>query len=282
MSDEITNVIETFKEKAESIKDETERSKKYRAGIATLAQKAVVSKNTEYLEVCIRFTDNIIDSDDRSRAYVDIIRAFARIARNISDPELVQYGLRLSEKTDEGHDRSHALEGVVSAMADVGVGTNDPDAIQEAKRLACTIEYDTYRSSSLRSIARSLHSTEKDSDALILAARALEIIESSDSIARPIYRASALIDLARLFLVLDQIDTAIHCIEKAEESAHALVNEFDRSSLFQSIVETRLIMGARTRDRDHFERAVTAFDKITREYYRTFTLKKIKKNLDKF
>lgn len=274
--------IQNFEKKAASIQDDTERSKKYRAGVATLAQKAVTYNEMDYIEAAIRFANNIIDEHDRSKAYVDIVRGTSRVARNTANPDLVRRGLELSVKTIEGHDRGHAMEGIVSAIAEVGLKNNESDAIENAKKLAEGIEYDTYRSSSLRSIARTLHAADNNQSALDSAIEALDIIDFSNSITNPIYFASAYIDLSKLFLDLDQIDTANNCIKKADESANSLINEFERSSIYQSIVETQLILGARTKNRIHFEKAVISFGQITREYYRTFTMLKLKNILINF
>ena len=278
-SDEFIQILE---KKAGSIKDDNERSKKYRAGVATLAQKAVTFNDTAYLEAAIGFANNIIDEHDRSKAYVDIVRSTSRVARNTANPDLVQRALEISTKTIEGHDRSHAMEGVVSAIAEVGLKKKESDAIENAKKLAEGIESDTYRSSSFRSIARTLHATDNNQSALDSAIEALDIIDASNSITNPIYRASAYIDLSKLFLDLDQIDAANNCIQKADESANSLINEFERSSIYQSIVETRLILGARTKNRIHFQRAVISFGQITREYYKTFALQKLRNILINF
>lgn len=274
--------IQTFEKKAASIKDDTERSKKYRAGVATLALRAIDSNDITYLEAAIRFANKIIDEHDRSKAYVDIVRGTSRVARNTVDPELVRRALEISAKTIKGHDHGHAMESVVSAIAEVGLKKNEPDAIEKAEKLAAGIEYDTYRSSSLRSIARILQSTDNNQEALESAFEALDIIDSSNSITYPIYRASAYIDLSRLFLDLDQMEVANNCIQKADEAANSLINEFERSSIYQSIVETLLILGARTKNIIHFKRATTLFGKITREYYRTSTMQKLKTILNNF
>ncbi|MBE0523519.1 MAG: hypothetical protein IBX40_04190 [Methanosarcinales archaeon] len=274
--------IKIFEKNAASIKDNTKRSKKYRAGVAILALKAIASNDITYLEAAIRFTNNIIDEHDRSKAYVDIVRGTSRVARITANPDLVRRALEISAKTIEGHDRSHAMEGVVSTIAEVGLKNNESDAIENAIKLAEGIEYDTYRSSSLRKIAMTLHAADNNQSALDSAIKALDIIDSSNSITNPIYRTSAYIDLSKLFLDLDQIDAANNCIKKADESANSLINEFERSSIYQSIVETRLILGARTKNRIHFQRAVTSFGQITREYYRTFTMQKLKNILIKF
>ncbi|HUX57362.1 MAG TPA: hypothetical protein VMV77_10335 [Bacteroidales bacterium] len=274
--------IQIFEKKAASIKDDTERSKKYRAGVATLAQKAIDSNDTAYLDAAIRFANNIIDEPDRSKAYVDIVRSTSRVARNTVNSDLVRRALKISAKTIKGHDRSYAMEGVVSAIAEVCLNNNESDAIEFAKKLAESIEYDTYRSSSLRSIARTLHAADNNQSALDSAIEALDIIDSSNSISSTIYRASAYIDLSKLFLDLDQMDAANNCIHKAEESANSFMNEFERSSIYQSIVETRLIFGARTKNRIHFQRAVISFGQITKEYYRTFAMQKLKSILINF
>lgn len=254
---------------AESVRDELERSKKYRAGIAGLAQKAAESGDLTYIEAAVRFTERIIDGHDRSKAYVDIVRAAARVAINTSDADMVSRALELSVNAETGHDRSHALEAVVTATAEVGVQNNDPAAVEESKRLTENIEYDTYRSSAWRGIARALYGIDDYKAALECAAIALDIIDGTLRKAGDIYRASAYVDLSKLFMDLGEEDLSRQCITKAGNAAEGLTDEFERSSVYQSIAETLVRMGARIKDRTLFEDAVKSFGNISREYYRT-------------
>ncbi len=271
VNDASLEFIREFEKKAESITNDIDRSKKYRAGIAALSQKAVETNNTIFLEAAVRFTGKVIDDHDRSKAYVDIIRGTAMVARNTADADLVGRSLELSANTEEGHDRSHALQGIVAAMAEVGAKTDDPATVEDSKKLAGTIEYDTYRSSAWRSIARTQHGNNNTPDAVESANKAMEIIDMSKLISRDVYRASAYVDLARLFIDLGQEGMARECITKAVDSSAGLEDEFERSSIFQAIAETQVRMGARTKDNRLLEDAVGSFGLITREYYRTST-----------
>jgi tetratricopeptide (TPR) repeat protein len=271
VNDASSKFIRELEKKAGSITNDIDRSKKYRAGIAELAQKAVKTNNTTYLEAAVRFTEKIIDDHDRSKAYVDIVRGTARVAINTADADLAVRSLELSANTEQQHDRSHALQGVVAAMAEIGAKTDDPATVEDSKELAGTIEYDTYRSSAWRSIARTQHGNDNAQDALISANKAMEIIDVSKLISRDIYRASAYVDLARLFIDLGQEGMAQKCITKAVDSSAGLEDEFERSSIFQAIAETQVRMGARTKDTGLLEDAVVSFSNITREYYRTST-----------
>jgi tetratricopeptide (TPR) repeat protein len=271
VNDASSEFIREFEKNAESITNDIDRSKKYRAGIAALAQQAVGTNNTIFLDAAVRFTGNIIDDHDRSKAFVDIVRGTARVAINTADADLAVRSLELSANTEQGHDRSHALQGVVAAMAEVGAKTGDPAIVKDSKELAGTIEYDTYRSSAWRSIARTRHSHDNTPDAIESANKAMEIIDMSKLISRDIYRASAYVDLAKLFIDLGQEDTARECITKAMDSSACLEDEFERSSIFQAIAETQVRMGARTKDNGLLDDAVVSFGNITREYYRTST-----------
>lgn len=271
VNDASSEFIRVFEKKAESITNDIDRSKKYRAGIAALSQKAVETNNTIFLDAAVRFTGKIIDDHDRSKAYVDIVRGTARVAINTADADLAVRSLELSANTEEGHDRSHALQGVVAAMAEVGAKTDDPATVEDSKELAGTIEYDTYRSSAWRSIARTQHGNNNTPDAVESANKAMEIIDMSKLISRDVYRASAYVDLARLFIDLGQEGMARECITKAVDSSAGLEDEFERSSIFQAIAETQVRMGARTKDNRLLEDAVGSFGLITREYYRTST-----------
>lgn len=282
MVEKAEEFVQNFVEKAESIKNETDRSKKYRSGIAVLAQMAVNSNNMTYLEAAIRFTGSIIDGHDRSKAYVDIVRGTAAVAINLSNPKLVCYALELSANTDEGHDRSHAMQAVAAALAEVGTKNNAPAAVEEAKKLVETIEYDTYRSMAWRGIARTKLGIDDTAAGLDYTNKALEIIDSSDSISKAIYRSSAYVDMSKLFLDLEQIETAMNCIRKAEDLANMLENEFERSSIYQSVAETQVRMGARLKDRTFFKMAVESFGHITREYYRTTARQTLKNVLENF
>ncbi len=93
----------------------------------------------------------------------------------------------------------------------------------------------------------------------------------SKHISRDIYRASAYVDLARLFIDVGQEGKARECITKALDSSMGLEDEFERSSIFQTIAETQVRIGARTKDNKLLEDAVESFGHITREYYRTST-----------
>ncbi len=271
VNDASLEFIREFEKKAESITNDIDRSKKYRAGIAALSQKAVETNNTIFLEAAVRFTGKVIDDHDRSKAYVDIVRGTARVAINTADADLVGRSLELSANTEEGHDLSHALQGIVAAMAEVGAKTDDPATVEDSKKLAGTIEYDTYRSSAWRSIARTQHGNNNTPDAVESANKAMEIIDMSKLISRDVYRASAYVDLARLFIDLGQEGMARECITKAVDSSAGLEDEFERSSIFQAIAETQVRMGARTKDNRLLEDAVGSFGLITREYYRTST-----------
>ena len=284
VNDTSSEFIREFEKKAKSITNDIDRSKKYRAGIAALAQKAVETNNTTFLDAAVGFTGKIIDDHDRSKAYVDIIRGTARVAINTADADLVGRSLGLSANTEEGHDRSHALQGVVAAMADVGMKMDQPAFVEDSKELAGIIEYDTYRSSAWRSIARTQHGNNDTPDAVNSANKAMEIIDKSKLITREIYRASAYVDLGKLFIDLGQEDMAREYITKAVVSSMGLEDEFDRSSIFQAITETQVRMGARTKDNALLEDAVKSFNHITREYYRTSTrqtLKSVLVNLKK-
>ncbi|MDW7774772.1 MAG: hypothetical protein SCH39_00365 [Methanosarcinales archaeon] len=277
----VDNTAEDFirhlEDTAEAIKNDTDRSKKYRAGIATLAQKAVETNNTAYLDAAERFNQHIIDAHDRSKAFVDIVRATARIAGNTANTEQVNRALALSAKTDTGHDRSHCLQGVVVAMAEVGVTNSDAQIIEASKKLVETIEYDTYRSSALRGISRVRYNNDDaiavtgTGTPLDMAEMALDVIDKAGNIEQEIFRVSAYVDLTGLFLEIGEIDRARQCIVKAQRAAENLTDEFERSSMFQAIAETLARMGARTKDRKMLEDAVNSYAKVTREYYHTST-----------
>ena len=271
VNDASSEFIRKFEIKAESITNDIDRSKKYRAGIAALAQKAVETNNTIFLDAAVGFTGKIIDDHDRSKAYVDIIRGTARVAINTADADLACRSLELSANTDKGHDRSHALQGVVAAMADVGMKIDEPAFLEDSKELAGIIEYDTYRSSAWRSIARIQHGNNDTPGAVDSAKRAMELIDKSKFITRDIYRASAYVDLVQLFIYVGQEDMARECITKAVYSSMGLEDEFERSSVFQAIAETQVRMGARIKDNGLLEDAVKSFKYITKEYYRTST-----------
>ncbi|MCL7413341.1 MAG: hypothetical protein M8353_06955 [ANME-2 cluster archaeon] len=269
--------IKHLEDTAQAIKNESDRSKKYRAGIATLAQKAVVTNNTAYLDAAEQFTRHIIDPHDRSKAFVDIIRATARISSNTARFELLESAMTLSAKTDTGHDRSHCLQGVAVAMAEVSVKNNNAQTFEDARRLAATIEYDTYRSSALRGISRALHNCDDAAavagteGALKMAEMALDVIDKAGNIEQDIFRVSAYVDLTALFLEIGEMDRAGQCIVKAQSAADNLTDEFERSSMFQAIAEALVRMGVRTKDRKMLEDAVQSYGKVTREYYRTST-----------
>ena len=268
-NDAASGFILEFEKNAGSIINDIDRSKKYRAGIAVMAQKAVETSNTAYLDAAVRFTAKVIDDHDRSKAFVDIVRGTARVAINTADADLAAKSLVLSANTEAGHNRSHALQGVVSAMAELGAKTDDSVIFEKSIELADTIEYDTYRSSAWRSIARTQYSNDNISGALESADQAKQIIDMSRIITHEIYRASAYVDLAKLFIDLGHEDIARDCITKAADSAAHLEDEFDRSSIFQSIAETQVKIGARTKDNQMLEAAIKSFNQITREYYRT-------------
>ncbi len=274
VNDTAGDFIKHLEDTAEAIKNDTLCSKKYRAGIATLAQKAVDTNNTVYLDAAEGFTQQIIDTHDRSKAFVDIIRATARIAGNTSSADLLNRALALSAKTETGHDRSHCLQGVAVAMGKVGVTNNDAQTVEASKQLAVTIEYDTYRSSALRGISRTLF--DSDDAAAVGAAQemaemAMDVIEKSRRIKHDIYRVSAYVDLTALFLEIGEMDKARQCIVMAQSTAGNLTDEFECSSMFQAIAEILVRMGARTKDRGLLEGAVQSYVKVTREYYRTST-----------
>ena len=277
--------IKHLEDTAEAIKHDTLRSKKYRAGIATLAQKAVETNNTVYLDAAEQFTRHIIFTQDQSKAFVDIVRATARIAGNTSSTDLLNRALALSAKTDTGHDRSHCLQGVAVAMGKVGVTNSDVQTVEASKQLAGTIEYDTYRSSALRGISRTLYDSNDAwaGGALDMAEMALDVIDNSLRIKQDIYRVSAYVDLTALFLEIGEMNKARQCIVMAQSTADNLTDEFERSSMFQAITEILVRMGARTKDRGLLEGAVRSYSKVTREYYRTSTrrtLVKVLKNLN--
>lgn len=280
MNSTAQDFIRTFEEKAESIEDEALRSKKYRAGIATFAQKSINSGDMSYLEAAIGFADRISDEHDRSKAFVDIIRGTAGLAGNAHNIELVRKAFDLLENTDKGLDRSHSLQGIVTAMAETGASTNSQTLIEASQKLAQTIEYDTFRSMAQRSIARALYKIGQSQSAGKAANMSLDIIDSSAG--RVIYKASAYIDLSKLFLDLGMVDKAKLCIEKAATNGEILTNEFERSSIFGSIAQTQVRMGARTKDRTLFEDSVRSFDLVKKEFYRTTTGKILKKVLINF
>lgn len=101
--------------------------------------------------------------------------------------------------------------------------------------------------------------------------KAMAIINKSKLIGQEIYRASAYVDLAKLFIDLGQEGMARECIIKAVDSSAGLEDEFERSSIFQTIAETQIRMGVRTKNSGLLEDAVESFGYITREYYRTST-----------
>jgi len=274
MDDTAGDFIRHLENTAEAIKNDTLRSKKYRAGIATLAQRGVDTNNTVYLDAAEGFTQHIIDTHDRSKAFVDIIRATARIAGNTSSADLLNRALALSAKTETGHDRSHCLQGVSVAMGKVGITNSDDKTVETSKQLAGTIEYDTYRSSALRGISRTLYDSDDAAAAGAaqeMAEMALDVIDKSRRIKQDIYRVSAYVDLTALFLEIGQMDKARQCIIMAQSTAGNLTDEFERSSMFQAIAEILVRMGARTKDRGLLEGAVQSYANVTREYYRTST-----------
>jgi len=272
MSDnEVEDFVIEIEKKAQNIKNEIDRSKKYRAGVVALAQKAVASNDISYLKEAIRFTDHIIDGSNRSRAFVDSIKATAKIAQETANIELVKWSLELSDNTLDGLDRSHALEITASAFVSVGMTMNDPAVIEDSKNLADTIEYNTYRSMAWRDIARTLHTMDDISGSQTASNKALNIIDSCDANRHIIYKASAYVDLSKLFIELGHMNTAKECLIKARECAQNLDDEFDSSSIYQSIAEVQARIGIRTEDRTLFKAAVDSFNKVTQEFYRTST-----------
>jgi tetratricopeptide (TPR) repeat protein len=274
--------IQDFENAALAIKDETERSKKYRAGVAALARRAVSFSDMTYLEAAERFTDHIIDENNRSRAFVDIVRSTARVAVNTANMNLVNKSLELSTCAHEGLDRSHAIEEVISAMAEVGAAMDNPAVIEDAKKFTEIIEFDTYCSTAWRNIAMTLHSIDDTTGAMQAAHKALDIIDASYSISHMIYKASAYVKLSTLFLDLGHADIARECTAKALECASSITNKFDLSSIYQSIAENQIRMGARLTDRSLFIEAVESFNKITQEYYRTSTKQTLTNILSNF
>jgi len=263
--------IREFENAALAIKNETERSKKYRAGVAQLARRAISFSDMTYLEAAERFTDHIIDENNRSRAFVDIVKSTARVAVNTTNMDLVNKSLELSTCAHEGLDRSHAIEEVISAMAEVGAAMDNPAVVEDAKKITETIEFDTYRSMAWKNIAMTLHSINDTPDALQAAHKALDIIDASYSISHMIFKASTYVKLSNLFLDLGHADIARECTVNALECASSITNKFDLSSIYQSIAENQVRMGARIKDRGLFIEAVESFNEITQEYYRTST-----------
>ncbi len=272
MSDnEVEDFVIELEKKARSIKNENDRSKKYRAGVVALSQKAVALNDIRYLEEAVRFTDHIIDMNNRSRAFVDIIKGTAKIAQNTANIDLVRRSLELSDNSLGGLDTSHALEITASAFARVGMTMDDPAVIEESKKIADIIKYDTYRSMAWREIARTLNSMNDISGSLTAANKALDIIDSSNAISHMIYKASAYVDLSKLFLEMGHVGAAKECLIKARECAQSLDNEYDSSSIYQSIAEFQARMGVRIKDRISFEEAVDSLNKVTQEFYRSST-----------
>ncbi len=269
MQDEKKSRILSMISSASEIRDEAEKSRKYRNIVGVLSMEAARSNDPWYLEEAIK-TAGLV-TDDPSKAYVEIIRAIAKIGINRKDEEMLREGVRITERIDNSLDLSVALHELVVAFARIGIERNDEKLLSYTLDLSEKILLNTYRSSALRNIARLL-APENPKRALELLGSAIELIEKSKDV-KSIYLASAFCDIASLLSLLND-GRSYGFIKSAITLADGIVDEFEKSAVLLKIVETERIIGIKQMDEGLLKEAGLISERITREYYRTLATAK--------
>ena len=254
------------------IQEPQERSRKYRNIVGILAQEAVRSGDTWYLEEALR-TAGLV-TEDPSKAYVDIIRAMAKIGTNRKDEKILRDALRITEKIDNNLDLSVALHEIVVAFAKIGIDDKDEKILSYSLNLTEKVPLDTYRSSAFRNIA-GLQAGANPKRALELLGSAIELIEKSKGI-ESVYLISAFCDIAFLLAKLND-ERSYGFITRAIALADDIADDFEKSAVLLKIVETEIGVGTQKHDEKLLKEAVRISEGITREYYKTLGLEAIKR-----
>jgi hypothetical protein len=231
MPEDMKNKIRGMLTFAAMIQEPEERSRKYRNIVGILAQEAVRSGETWYLEEALR-TAGLV-TEDPSKAYVDIIRAMARIGTNRKDEKILRNALEITERIDNSLDLSVALHEIVVAFAKIGIERKDERILFYYMNLIEKIPFDTYRSSAFRNVA-GLQAGANPKRAHELLESAIEIIEKSKGI-EPVYLISAFCDIAFLLAKLNDV-RSYGFITRAIALADDIADEFEKSAVLLKIV----------------------------------------------
>ncbi|MCZ7391720.1 MAG: hypothetical protein O8C56_00120 [Candidatus Methanoperedens sp.] len=272
MPKDTKNKIQGMLTSAAEIQEPQERSRKYRNIVGILAQEAVRSGDTWYLEEALK-TAGLVTIDP-SKAYVDIIRAMARIGTNRKDEKIPRNALKITERIDNSLDLSVALHELVVAFAKIGIDKKDEKILSYSLNLTEKVPLDTYRSSAFRNIAK-LHAGANPKRALELLETAIELIEKSKGI-EPVYFISAFCDIAAQLAKLND-ERSYGFITRAIALADDIADVFEKSAILLKIVETEIAVGAQKHDEKLLKEASVISSGITREYYKTLALDAIKR-----
>ncbi len=272
MAEDKKNKIQSMLTSAAEVQEPPERSRKYRNIVGILAQEALRSGDTWYLEEALK-TAGLV-TEDPSKAYVDIIRVMAKIGTNKKDERILGDAIKITERIDNSLDLSVALHELVVAFAKIGMDRKDEKILSYSLNLTEKIPRDTYRSSAFRNIA-GLQAGENPKRALELLEIAIRLIEKSKSI-EPVYLISALCDIAFWLAKLND-ERSYGFIRQAITKAGDILDDFEKSAVLLKIVETEIAVGRQMHDEALLKEAVFISEGITREYYKTLALDAIKR-----
>ncbi|MFA4935529.1 MAG: hypothetical protein WC568_06805 [Candidatus Methanoperedens sp.] len=270
MQDDKKNKILDMLTQAAGVAELDERSRKYRNIVGILAQQAVQSADSWYLEEALKTAELV--TEDASKAYVEIIRAMAKIGAIRKDEQMLRQAVKTAGRIDNNLDLSVALHEIGIAFAKYGIDKKDERIFSYSLELIERIPLNTFHSSAFRNISRMLAGSNPER-AMELLETAIELIEKSKD-TEPVHLISAFCDIASLLAKYDD-ERSFGFIRRAITLADDVADDFDKSAVLLKIVETEIAIGTQQHNEGLLKEASLLSEKITREYYKTLAFNAI-------
>jgi hypothetical protein len=252
---------------AAQVQDSSERGRKYRNIVGVLCLEFVRLNDRWFLDEAKK-TAGLV-TDDPSKAYLEITKTMAKVSINKNDDFLLNEALKITEKIANEIELSVALHDVVQAYALIGIKQNNETLFSRSLDLIKSIPRDSYRSSAYRNIARAIMKSNPGKARQFLE-NSIEIIEGKKI--DPLFLASAFLDISHLLATLndprsrDFLRRAIELVDKIED-------ESDRSAILLKTTETEVALAKLLNDDTLRTEAARLSERISREYYKTLSIK---------
>jgi len=249
------------------IEDGAERGRKFRNIVGALCLDFVRTGDRWFLDEAQK-TAGLV-TDDPSKAYLEIAKTMAKVSISKNDDALLEEALKITEKITDEIELSVALHDVVQAHAVIGIKQDNETLFSRSLDLIKSIPRGTYRSIAYRNISRALLKSNPEKAKQLLET-SIEIIEGKKI--EPLFLASAFLDISHILATLndprsrDFLGRAIELVDKIED-------ESDRSAILLKTVETEIALAKLLNDDRLRKEAAKLSERISREYYKTLSIK---------
>ena len=252
---------------AAKIDEGAERGRKFRNIVGALCLEFVRTGDRWFLDEAIK-TAGLV-TDDPSKAYLEIAKTMAKVSINKNDAGMLDEALKITEKITDEIELSVALHDVVQAQAVIGIKQNNETLFSRSIDLINRIPRDTYRSSTYRNIARMIMKSNPGKARRFLD-KSIEIIEGKKI--EPLFLASAFLDISHLLATLNDMRYG-DFLRKAIELVDKMEDESDISAILLKTIETEIALAKLLKDDILRQEASGHSERISREYYKTLSIK---------